>query len=184
MWLDTVGPSDPSKQRPTESLIQSSSIRVRTPSRVPESFSPTYYETMNSISITILMGVPRLLPRQSIQPPVDGLLDDGRERALVRLGDGLRLELGAVRPAELVHGPLQRVALPPEDVVPVPAVAGLVAHAEHKGLAAVLRPRGEVAEGGGVPDGFVEDLREFYGVAGFAFASISGYFSFGFCCRG
>lgn len=50
---------------------------------------------------------------------IDSVVDDVLDAALVALLDGLGPELGAVDVAVGVHGLLQGVALPPEDVVAV-----------------------------------------------------------------
>ena len=59
------------------------------------------------------------------EPAVDLLLDLGLDGALVGLGDALRLEAVAEQRGR-VHGALERVALPAEEVVSMLAVAGAV----------------------------------------------------------
>ena len=51
-----------------------------------------------------------------------------------------------------IHGTLQRVSLPAEDVVAMLAVARRVSRREHKRLRAVRRPVGGIVEGGSIPD--------------------------------
>jgi len=56
------------------------------------------------------------------------LIDDILHSTFLGVVDRLRLEVGTARAHALaVHGPLQRVALPAEDVVGVLAEAGAVA---------------------------------------------------------
>jgi len=90
--------------------------------------------------------------------------------ALVPLGDGLRLELRAVDVAVGVHGLLEGVVLPAEDVVAVVAEPGAVPLAPDKRLLGrVGRPQGLVVELGRVPDGLEEELGDLDGVGVGAF---------------
>jgi len=82
------------------------------------------------------------------------LVDERPHGAALGGVDGLGLEaaaLGAHAPAG-VHGLLERITLPAEDVIGVLAVAGLVARAQVERLRAVLGPGRLVVEAGGVPD--------------------------------
>lgn len=58
-----------------------------------------------------------------------------------------------------VHGPLQRISLPPKHVITVSRVTRFVAGAPDKRLAAVLWPEGLVVEHCSVPHGLVSHLR-------------------------
>jgi hypothetical protein len=71
-------------------------------------------------------------------------------------------ELGTfVAVAVRVHGDLQRLALPAEDVIAVVPQARRVPVAPDERLGAVLGPLGgDVVEGRGVPDDLVEELRD------------------------
>ena len=57
-----------------------------------------------------------------------------------------------------VHGPLESVILPSEEIVPVGTVADAVVVAPDEWLRAVLGPLGPVVELGGVPHGFKSHL--------------------------
>lgn len=80
------------------------------------------------------------------------LAHGGRDRAPVRLGDALGLEAVAQQRGR-VHGALERVALPAEDVVGVGAVAGAVLVAPDERLRPVLGPEVAVVERPRVPHG-------------------------------
>ena len=92
---------------------------------------------------------------------IDILVDEGLDGALVHVGHGLRLErapvLAALEHAGRVHGALERVALPAEEVVGVGAVALVVlGEAEHEGVGPAAAPH--AVELGRVPEGLVGDL--------------------------
>jgi hypothetical protein len=103
---------------------------------------------------------------------IDVFPDSLGDRASLGLLNALRLQTAAVRSeaAVGVHGPLQRVALPSEDVVSVLAIARGIPSAEHEGLA-VGRPQRTVVELGGIPDNLQHELRDLDGVARRAVAS-------------
>lgn len=89
------------------------------------------------------------------------LLNKRLDRARPRLVDSLGLEAGTTssHAAGGIHGLLERIALPPEDVVAVLAETGVVARGEDEGLGSVGRPLGLVVELGRVPDHLVHELR-------------------------
>ena len=99
---------------------------------------------------------------------VDVLLDEALDGALVHLGRGLRLErpavLAGIEHAGRVHGPLERVTLPTEDVVGMGAVAVIIAVAHGERLGAVGGPK--AVELGGVPESLVGNLGHADGVRG------------------
>jgi len=94
-------------------------------------------------------------------PSVGILVDEGLDGAGLHLVNRLREEAAALgaEAAALVHGLLERVVLPAEDVVTVLAEAGVVAHREIEGLAR-RRPERPVVELGCVPDHLVHELRD------------------------
>ncbi len=94
---------------------------------------------------------------------LDSLRADG---ALLGHVDGLGLETGALgtHAAAGVHGLLEGIALPAEDVIGVLAVAGVVTRAEVEGLRAIGGPLRLVVELGGIPDNLVHQLRDPDGV--------------------
>ena len=95
-------------------------------------------------------------------------MDGGLDGALLRLSDLLGLEVLAAgtHAAGSVHGLLEGVALPAEDVVGVLAETGRVAGGEDERLGTVGGPLGLVVEGGGVPDHLVHELGNADGVGG------------------
>ena len=92
----------------------------------------------------------------SILVLVHGLVD---QAPLCRV-DGLSLQARApsTHAARSVHGALERVALPSENVVGVLAESGVVSRAEVEGLGPVLGPQRAVVELSGVPDDLVHEL--------------------------
>jgi len=105
----------------------------------------------------------------------DDFVDDGLLLARVHLRVVLNGEFTAAfglttNVSAFVHGPLERIVLPAEEVVTVLSKASGVAHAEHEGLASVSRPLVGVLVG--IPDDLVEDEREADGVGGRASADV------------
>lgn len=72
-----------------------------------------------------------------------------------------------------IHGTLQRIILPPKDVVGVLPKPGIVAVAEVKGLRAVLGPLALVVELRRVPDDFEHELRDVHWVGGGALGGLA-----------
>jgi hypothetical protein len=84
-----------------------------------------------------------------------------------------RLGTRIIQIAAIIHGFLQRVALPAKHVVGVRSRAANV-HAVHERVGAVGRPQRFVGELGDVPHELVHDLRELDGVCGGAGAAAVG----------
>lgn len=101
------------------------------------------------------------------------LLDNRLDAALLGLVNGLRLHVLALgaHAARCIHTLLESIALPPEDVISVLAIAGVIAIAEVEGLGAIRGPLSLVVERSGVPDNLVHELRNTDGVTGWAVAS-------------
>ena len=81
--------------------------------------------------------------------------------------DALPPEVSALgaEAAGSVHGRLERLVLPAENVIGVLAEARRVTHREHEGLGAILGPLRLVVEAGSVPVDFVHELRDANGVS-------------------
>lgn len=102
---------------------------------------------------------------------LDTLVDDGLHLASVHVGVGLLGELparvGETESVEaVVHGLLESITLPTEDVVTVLSIPGGVAHGEDEGLRAVGRPHAVELLGG--PGGLEEEEGHADGVGGWA----------------
>lgn len=106
-------------------------------------------------------------PGQRINPPINILPNLNRLGTFIPHRNTLALQLRAVDIAVRIHRLLQRVILPPEDVIPVGPVTGGIPLAPHKWLlSGFLRPEGFIVERGRVPDYFVEKLGDLDGMGG------------------
>lgn len=105
---------------------------------------------------------------KAIKPTFDILTDRLLDLALVRRRNILALLVSASGAETTIgiHGPLERIALPPKDVVAVLAVPRLVTRRQHKRLRAIGWPLSLVVELGRVPDNLKHELRNFDGVTG------------------
>ena len=76
----------------------------------------------------------------------------------------LDLELRAVHPTVCVHGLLQSVTLPTEDIVSMSPIARRIAHAKDERLRAIFRPVIWIVECARVPSDLIQNLRNMYWV--------------------
>lgn len=82
------------------------------------------------------------------------------------LGEQVRLRAGRAHAAGHVHGSLEGIVLPAENVVCVLAVPGVVPEAEVEGLRAVCGPQRLVVELSRVPHHLEHELRDVDGMCG------------------